>query len=314
MESTENAEKVAVFDKHRPRLFGIAYRMLGTRDDAEDVLQEAYIRLHSARLAEIEVPEAWLVTVVTRLSIDRLRRETAARETYIGPWLPEPLMMIDPARSPETEAEIASDISVAFMVLLERLSPIERAVFLLHDVFDFAHAEIARIVAKSEVAVRQIVSRARTRVQSGRRRFVADEASRSDLIKKFIRASYAGDEVALMSVFADDVVLMSDGGGKVHAARRIVSGSNRLVRVFTLAISRAGELSAYMVDLNGEMSIVEYAGGVPVAATCFVTDGGKIRAIYRVMNTDKLKAFENTEEKLIADKVSQMTASTRLNL
>ena len=157
---------VEVFDRNRGRLFGIAYRMLGTRPDAEDIVQDAYLRWHNADRAEIESADAWLTTVATRLSIDRLRKASVQRETYIGPWLPEPLI-VDPADSPEAAAEIRSDVSLAFMVMLERLSPMERAVFLLHDVFDFAHAEIAKIVAKSETAVRQIVSRARARVRGG---------------------------------------------------------------------------------------------------------------------------------------------------
>ena len=312
MESTEDAEKVAVFEKHRQRLFGIAYRMLGTRDDADDVLQEAYIRLHSARLVEISVHEAWLVTIVTRLSIDRLRKLSSARETYIGPWLPEPLIT-DPAPSPEAAAANASDVSVAFLLLLERLSPLERAVFLLHDVFEFAHAEIARIVAKSETAVRQVASRARRHIHSGRRRFAADEASKAALITKFVKASYAGDLNTLKSIFADDVAMTSDGGGRVNAARRVVGGRDRLGRLFTVAIAKTGNLAAYTINLNGEQAIVEYSNGVPHAATMFEIDNGKIVAIYRVMNPDKLKAFENREATLIDKKVSQKKSPIRLD-
>ncbi|HKX83440.1 MAG TPA: sigma-70 family RNA polymerase sigma factor, partial [Pyrinomonadaceae bacterium] len=158
-----NDEKAEVFGAHRSRLFGIAYRMLGTSADAEDILQEAYIRWHKVDPGEIETPEAWLVTVVTRLSIDRLRRASHERETYIGPWLPEPIVT-EP--SPQDDAELASSLSIAFLTMLERLSPTERAVFLLHDIFDCEYSEVARITEKSEDAVRQMVSRARRRVRS----------------------------------------------------------------------------------------------------------------------------------------------------
>ena len=298
MTSSVDTEKIELFDAHRPRLFGIAYRMLGTRDDAEDILQETYLRLHSADMSEIENSEAWLVTVATRLSIDRLRKASVQRETYIGPWLPEPLI-IDSAMSPEMQAETASNVSLAFMVLLERLSPLERAIFLLHDVFDFAHAEIARVVAKSETAVRQIVSRARTRVRSERARFEGDNASRSDLIRKFMAASYAGDEQMLMSIFADDVALTSDGGGKVNAARRTVYGNKRLTRLYTITTSKYRErLYAELVTINGEPGVVEFADGEVFAATTFSVSDGKITAIYRVMNPDKLQGIHSIEKKV----------------
>jgi RNA polymerase sigma-70 factor (ECF subfamily) len=291
--------KTDVFDQYRPRLFGIAYRMLGTRDDAEDILQEAYIRWHSADRETIESPEAWLVSVVTRLAIDRLRKAYVQRETYIGPWLPEPLVT-DPAMSPEVRAEFKSDVSTAFMVMLERLSPPERAVFLLHDVFEMAYAEIARIVAKSEEAVRQIVSRARTRVRSDKQRFKADEKSRASLIKKFIDASHAGDEKTLMSIFAEDVALTSDGGGVVNAARRTIYGSKRLTRLYTLTIGKLRDnyhLATQMTTINGEPGIIEFLDGKPFAATTFSIAEGKIMSIYRVMNPEKLKTMENLAEK-----------------
>lgn len=298
-------ERVEVFDRNRPRLFGIAYRMLGTRADAEDILQEAYIRWHNADRASIDSPDAWLTTVVTRLSIDRLRKVSVQRETYIGPWLPEPLV-VDPAISPEAAVELRSDVSLAFMVMLERLSPLERAVFLLHDVFDFAHAEIARIVAKSEAAVRQIVTRARSRVQTDRVRFQADAEERSSLIRKFIAASYAGDAQTLLSIFADDIQLTSDGGGKANAAQRTISGSERLARLHTVAIGKyPGRLSAYMVEVNGEPGLAEFADGVPFAVTSVQVENGKIIAFYRVMNPDKLTLLAGKEDKLIDARVSQ---------
>jgi RNA polymerase sigma-70 factor (ECF subfamily) len=221
-------------------------------------------------------------------------------------------MIVDQSASPELKAELKSDVSLAFMVMLERLSPLERAVFLLHDVFDLAHAEIAKIVAKSETAVRQIVSRARTRVRSDRTRFEADEASRSSLIKKFISASYAGDARKLMSIFADDVALTSDGGGKVNAAKRTVYGRTRLSRLYTITVRKyPGRLSAYMIMMNGESGLVEFADGIPFAATMFSIEDGKITAFYRVMNPAKLTGFENLEEKLIDARVSQHQGDER---
>lgn len=285
---SEDQEKLSLFNRHRPRLFGIAYRMLGTRDDAEDILQETYLRLHSADLSTIENIEGWLVTAATRLSIDRLRKASVRRETYIGPWLPEPLVF-DTAASPEMRAEIASNVSLAFMVLLERLSPMERAVFLLHDVFEFAYAEISRIVSKSEMAVRQIVSRARTRVRNEGPRFETDEQSRTELIRKFINASYARDEKTLMSIFAEDIQLTSDGGGKVHAARRTIFGNERILRVYTIAVSKYPEkMEAYLTTINGEPGVVEFMGNVAVAASTFSIEDGEVTGIYRVMNPDKL--------------------------
>jgi RNA polymerase sigma-70 factor (ECF subfamily) len=175
----------AVFEQLRRRLFAVAYRMIGTKADAEDIVQEAYVRWHQANADDVRTPEAWLISVVTRLSIDRLRKASVEREKYTGPWLPEPLFGSS-LPSPEEELEAASNLSIAFMVLLERLAPIERAAFLLHDVFDCAYPVIARILRKSESACRQVVHRARERVRSDRQRFRAGEEDRRKLIKKFM--------------------------------------------------------------------------------------------------------------------------------
>lgn len=205
--------------------------MLGTTADAEDVLQDAYLRWHQANVEEVRSPEAWLVSVVTRLSIDRLRKVIVERERYVGPWLPEPLLNA-PEPTPEENLEHASDFSLAFMVLLERLAPVERAAFLLHDVFDCAYPAIASILQKSEGACRQLVHRARERVKTERQRFRAGEEDRRKLIQKFIAAANAGDEITLLSLFAEDATLMSDGGGIVPAARKIVHGRARIARLY----------------------------------------------------------------------------------
>jgi RNA polymerase sigma-70 factor (ECF subfamily) len=293
-------EKVEIFKKHRARLFGIAYRMLGTHAESEDILQEAYLKWHQAKADEIETPEAWLVTIVTRLSIDRLRKASHERETYIGPWLPEPLVVSD-APSPEAEVELASNLSLAFMVLLERLSPVERAAFLLHDIFDCGYADIARIVGKTETASRQLIHRARERVRRDKPRFEASERERAKLIKKFSAAAYAGDEKTLLALFADEVSMMSDGGGKVTAARKIIHGKNKLAHTFAMFGPKAGAaLKNVFYPINGELGVLTFYEGKVFSATTFDVKDGKISAVYRVMNPDKLKAFADLNPEIPA--------------
>lgn len=287
-------EKVEIFRAHRPRLFGIAYRMLGTRDDAEDILQEAYIRWHKADASEIETPEAWLVTVVTRLSIDRLRKASAERETYIGPWLPEPVLT---GLSPVEEMEIASDLSIAFLVMLERLSPVERAVFLLHDIFDRGYDEIAKIVGKSEAAARQIIHRARERVRRDQRRFEANDDERKRLVRQFAAASAASDEQTLLGLFAEDIMLMSDGGGVVSAARKIIYGRERLARLFSITTRKyERDMRFVLAEVNGELGVITYADGSIEAVSTFDVEDGKITAFYRIMNPHKLRALSETRQ------------------
>src|SRR5262249_28422460 len=212
--------RTTVFTQNRPRLYGIAYRMLGSRADAEDMLQEAYLRWHRSDPERVQTPQAWLVTTVTRLCIDRLRAARTEREAYVGPWLPEPLIGESPPA--DRGAELASDLSVAFLVVLERLAPEERAAFLLHDVFDCEYAEIARILGKSETACRQIVHRAREHVRRERPRFHVSEAARAKLLERFVAALRAQDHSALLALFAQDATWTSDGGGKTKAARKVV--------------------------------------------------------------------------------------------
>ena len=293
-------KKVEIFKKHRARLFGIAYRMLGTRDEAEDILQEAYIKWHEANEGEIESAEAWLVTIATRLSIDRLRKASRERETYIGPWLPEPIIISD-ALSPEEEMEFASDLSLAFLVLLERLSPLERAAFLLHDIFDCAYTDIARIVGKTETASRQMIHRARERVRSDKPRFEASEKEREKLIKKFSAASETGDETALLALFADEVSMTSDGGGKVTAARKIVRGKTKLAHALAMFGEKYGaSFSHKLAAINGEPGLLTFIDGKIYGATTFEFSGdGKIFAMYRVMNPDKLRQITDFNEEEI---------------
>ena len=280
--------RAAVFEELRRRLFGIAYRMIGTSADAEDIVQEAYVRWHQADTAEIRSAEAWLVSVVTRLSIDKLRKVSVEREKYIGPWLPEPLIA-STSPTPEEELETASNLSMAYMVLLERLTPVERAAFLLHDVFDCAYPLIANILRKSETACRQVVHRARQRVRTRQARFKATDAARRSLINQFMAAADAGDDATLLSLFAKDATLTSDGGGVVPAARKIVQGRSRIARLYLLLAKRLGNrLRKEILTINGEPGLVMYLDGTPLATVSFETDGSSITALYTVLNPTKL--------------------------
>jgi RNA polymerase sigma-70 factor, ECF subfamily len=282
------SRRSVIFEQSRRRLFGLAYRMLGSKADAEDMVQEAYLRWHQAPADEIRSPEAWLVTVVTRLCIDRLRSAASERETYPGSWLPEPLFGESPP-SPDEQVELASNLSMAFMVLLERLAPAERAAFLLREVFDCPYSEIARIIGKSEAACRQIVSRARERVRRDQPRFEASEEDRLRLMRKFTAAIDADDEQTLLALFAEDATLTADGGGKTPAARNIVRGAERLTRLF-LGVARKlkGRVTRAFLPINGEPGLVTFVDGRPVSALSFVTDGVRIYALYNVLNPDKL--------------------------
>src|SRR5690242_8688031 len=219
----------------RPRLLGLAYRMLGNYDDAEDVVQEAFFRWHSADQAAIRSPEAWLVTVTTRLAVDQLRRAGKERAEYPGPWLPEPiatddvpLAAVTPA--PDDGVELASDLSVALLVLLEQLRPEERAAFLLREVFDVGYDEIARILERSQDAVRQMVHRARTRVHAGRPRVALPRGEHERLLERFVKAIVEDDAEGLIALLSPDVVLATDGGGRVRAALNRIVGPERVTK------------------------------------------------------------------------------------
>jgi RNA polymerase sigma-70 factor, ECF subfamily len=217
------------FERLRPRLFGVAYRMTGSVADAEDLVQEALLRWHESDRAAVREPEAWLVAVVTRLAIDHHRKAAARRAAYPGPWLPEP---VDAGRlSPEYQSELASDVSMAFLAILERLGPQERAAFLLREVFGTGYPEIAAILGKREDAARQVVHRARARVRGGAPRFAAPPDAKERLLGRFVRALEQDDRDALLAVLADDAEFTSDGGGKVRAAMRTVRGGDRVARM-----------------------------------------------------------------------------------
>ncbi len=277
------------FQAVQSRLFGLAYRMLSSRADAEDVVQDAYVRWHQADRSVVESPEAWLVAATTRLSIDRLRRLKTERETYPGPWLPEPLLSEEPSYQ-DRRLEISSDLSIAFLVLLERLAPEERAAFLLHDVFDADYDRIAMVLDKTEAACRQIVHWARDRVRRDERRFPATEAARVGLLRQFKAAVEARDEHAVLRLLSPDVTWTADGGGRVHAAPRAIDGAPRIARLAVGLMSKfyGPGTTLHLVEVNGEAGLCFRVDGALRSLLTLETDGTRIFAVWVVANPDKL--------------------------
>ena len=283
----QQVSPVTTFEAQRGRLFGLAYRMLGSRADAEDLVQETYVRWHQAAADAVENPEAWLVTTATRLAIDRLRRLKTEREAYVGPWLPEPIVTSQP---PDRNLDLAADLSVAFLTLLERLAPEERAAFLLHDVFDVGYREIASVLERSEAACRQVVHRARERVRGDRTRFDVDESVKVGLIEKFMKAVEARDERALLALFAPDATWTADGGGRTAAAPVPVAGAARIAR-FAIGLREkfwADNRVMEIATVNGETGLCIRDGNRLIATMSIATDGQRILAVYAVVNPDKL--------------------------
>jgi len=292
---TETVAAADAFEPVRGRLFGLAYRMLGSRAEAEDVVQEAYVRWHQSDRDGVRNAEAWLVTTATRLAIDRLRALKTEREAYPGPWLPEPIMQNTPPL-PDRHLELASDLSLAFLVLLERLGPEERAAFLLHEVFDFGYPEIASVLDKSEDASRQIVHRARTRVRSARKRFDVTEAAKANLLRKFTEAMKARDEQTLLSLFAPDATWTADGGGRAAASPHPILGAERIAR-FVVGLQhrlQSDGATIEQVDVNGETGLLVRVDGRILAIMAIDSDGERIHAVYAVVNPDKLPAISES--------------------
>ena len=288
MTDHDRSTEPATFAALRPRLFSIAYRMLGTRADAEDVVQDAWLRWHGSEQAHVQSAEAWLVSVTTRLAIDRLRTRKAEREAYIGWWLPEPLVELD-ERTPETAAEQASDVSVAFMWVLERLSPEERAAFLMRQVFDYDYADIAAMLDKTEAACRQIVHRAQGRVQQERPRFDVPKDMHRDLLTKFMQAASSGDRAAMKALMSDEVQLVSDGGGKVKSFLHILHGAGRVAGVYSsLELKFPSKVAYRSALINGEPGLLRYVDGKIESAQSFIVDDGHIVAVFIMRNPDKL--------------------------
>jgi RNA polymerase sigma-70 factor (ECF subfamily) len=288
-EMERRPDRAAVFERYRARLFGIAYRMLGSVEDAQELTQETYLRWHRADASAVRAPEGWLVAVVTRLSIDRLRRAAFERERYVGDWLPEPVAT-EAWSAADHRAELASDLSMAFLVLLERLAPEERAALLLRDVLDAGYDDIARVLEKSEAACRQMVHRARARVRAERPRFRVAPETTARLLDRFIAALEAGDRDALLALVAEDATWTSDSGGRVRAARNVLHGALRIVR-FVLGIEAKcrSQVRHEVTWINGEPAIVTRAGDRLLFTTSVATDGERLVAFYRVLNPDKLR-------------------------
>jgi RNA polymerase sigma-70 factor, ECF subfamily len=279
-----------VFQSHRPRLFGIAYRMLGSRAEAEDLVQEAYLRWHQSATDEIQSPIAFLVTITTRLCLDRLRELKQERERYVGPWLPEPFVE-DQFPSPEMQLELTGEVSVAFLTVLERLGPEERAGFLLHDVFDYDYPEVAQVLGKTEANCRQMIHRARIRVRESRPRFSVTPESRERALAKFLSAIGTGDRTAVMALLTDDAEYMADGGGKVIAALRVLRGPERLGWLYHCVARRFPGVSYRLIRVNGELGAAAVMDGQLFSIVAFVINGERVSRIYNVRNPDKLSGI-----------------------
>jgi len=292
----------ALFEEHRPRLFGLAYRMLGTPTDAEDVLHDAWLRLHAQDVTALDDPEAWLVTVTTRLALDRLRRAKAEREHYPGPWLPEPLMPQD--EQPDAEFERGESLTLSFLLLLERLNPEERAAFLLHEVFDYDHAETATILGITQEASRQRVHRAKSRLREGRPRFHVDETAQRRLLQRFVAAMAEPRLDVLRALFAEDAVHVSDGGGLASATLHPLHGAERLARLYQQIARNVAGVRYEFATLNGAPALFMLDGDTLATAMWIECDGDRITAIHSLRHPGKLARIQA---------VTKSTASTSLH-
>jgi RNA polymerase sigma-70 factor (TIGR02957 family) len=281
---------LGAFDQHRRLLFTVAYQMLGSVADAEDVVQDAWLRWSAADRTDVADPKAYLVRVTSRLALDRLGAARTRRETYVGPWLPDPLQT-DGARTPEEAAELGEQVSLAVLVVLETLSPPERAVFVLREVFGMSWAEVAGALERSEAAVRQLGHRAREHVQARRPRFDTDRRAQREVTERFLAACVGGDVDALLAVLAPGVVLLTDGGGRAKAALRPIVGADKAAR-FLVAVSVDGlsqpGLSLRLVDVNGAPGVVVDTAAGPVIAVSLVVADGRVEQALVVLNPEKL--------------------------
>lgn len=293
---------ISAFEQYRPHLLGIAYRMLGEWAAAEDVVQEAWIKWQAAE--DIRDPYAWLSTVTVRLSLDALRAVRSRRENYVGPWLPEPIVPDDmrAIETPDKRAELASDLSLALLHVLERLSPEERAAFILHDAFDCEYEDIAGILGKTEPACRKLVSRARERVKSDRPRHVVSKEQHSEMLGRFMQAVVSNDPAQLAAVLAPDVVFYSDGGGVKPAALLPIFGAEKVNRLIYGLLGKSDVFAApeyAFIEINGRPGFLILGDSEIQAAFTIESDGEKITAIYALRNPEKLgrlvKAFGKTE-------------------
>ncbi|MFE8948351.1 RNA polymerase sigma-70 factor [Streptomyces sp. NPDC007856] len=281
-----------VFEEHRPLLVYVAYRMLGRVADAEDVVQDAWLRWSRADRAEVREPRAYLVRITTRLAIDRLRQVQTRGEAYVGPWLPEPYLTEfgDAAPDAAEHAVLADSVSLALLVVLESLSPLERAVFVLREAFGYPYAEIAALLDRGEPAVRQLAGRARRHVDERRPRYDVDPAQRRELTERFLAAAAGGDLDGLMSLLAPDVRLVGDSGGKAKAPLRILHTADKVGR-FLVAVAQqsAAALSYRFLEANGGPALLVVSAGEPESLVQVDVVDGRVTTVYIVRNPDKLR-------------------------
>jgi RNA polymerase sigma-70 factor, ECF subfamily len=285
-----------VFQAHRDLMFGVAYRMLGAIADAEDAVQDAWLRWSAAPRSGIAEPRAYLMKIITNTALNRLRSARVRRESYFGPWLPEPLLT-DASADAAERAELAESVSLAMLVVLESLAPEERAAFVLREVFGFAPAEIGEALGRSDAAVRQLVHRAREHVRARRPRFAVDKGQQREVTQRFLAAAMGGDLDQLMDVLAPEVTLTGDGGGLAKAPPRVIAGAAKVAR-FIAAVSgqpymgiEVSEMTVEMAEINGTPGVIVKAGGHVVTAMTTVVTDGRITEIQLVANPDKLRAI-----------------------
>ncbi|MFC9339934.1 RNA polymerase sigma-70 factor [Streptomyces sp. NPDC057020] len=282
------------FEEHRSMLLGVAYRMLGRAADAEDVVQEAWLRWTAEDRTEVREPRAFLVRITTRLAIDRLRQAQSRRESYVGPWLPEPVVTDFGPTAPDTaeRALLADSVSLAVLVVLESLSPLERAVFVLREAFGFPYAEIATALDRSEAAVRQLAGRARRHVDEGKPRYDVDPTERRDLTERFLTAAAGGDLGGLLALLAPDVRLVGDSGGKSKAPLRIIESADKVGRFLHATAQGADEIFEFrFLELNGGPALLALVDGRPDSVFQIEVLDGRVQCVYIIRNPDKLQAL-----------------------
>ena len=307
MQPPYRRDSARIFDEHRALLISVAYRILGSVTDAEDSVQESWLRWSGVNPSDVRDPRAFLVRVTTRLAIDRLRRAKARRESYVGPWLPEPILT---SRDVAEDVALAESVSMAMLVVLETLSPLERAVFVLREAFGMPYAEIADVLGRKEEAVRQLAHRARDHVQERRSRFDADESEQRRVTERFLEATSTGNLEALMAVLSPGVTLVADGGGRALAPRRPVRGAEKVAR-FLLAVATeermarflrsvgsepiVADLRVSMASVNGGPGILIVSGNKPISALVLDVSEGVVRTIHLVANPEKLAGVREIE-------------------
>lgn len=293
-ERSEKGRRLEIFRQHRSLLFSIAYRMLGTVADAEDMVQDTFLRWQVASLDDIQSPRAFLVTIVSRQCIKYLQSARVQREEYVGEWLPEPVLT-GPDGDPSAAMEIDESLSIGFLILLERLTPTERAVFLLREIFEYEYAEIAEITHLTESNCRQILRRARHHISEGRPRFDPSPREHDELLERFLGATVSGDMDGLIALLSKDIVLHTDGGGKANALPQPIYGPANVARLLIMALKKFAPENVLIrrTQINGQPGILGYSDGIAQTALTLNIVDGRIRNIYIVRNPEKLTRLPN---------------------